>query len=85
MLPQAIADMLDEDAVVFHEFDNCAVGVVIRFGQDPVICYDYNYVIAQLMQDMSEEDAVEHFHFNIIGAYIGKQTPFFIVRPDTDV
>jgi hypothetical protein len=66
MLPQAIADMLDEDAIVFHEFDNCAVGVVIRFGQDPVICYDYNYVI-------------------IIGAYIGKQTPFFIVRPDTDV
>ena len=30
------------------------------------------------MQDMSEEDALEHFDYNIAGSYVGETTPIFL-------
>ena len=32
------------------------------------------------MKDMGEEDAVEHFEFNIQGAWVGDDTPGFLYR-----
>jgi Txe/YoeB family toxin of Txe-Axe toxin-antitoxin module len=29
-------------------------------------------------QGMSEIDAIEHLNYNVIGAYVGEQTPIFI-------
>jgi hypothetical protein len=29
---------------------------------------------------MTEEEALEYFHFNVVGAYVGKFTPVFITR-----
>jgi hypothetical protein len=63
--------------------DEAILGVVNRFGQDPILCYDYEKVISQLVTDgMSMEEAVEWFDFNIIGAWVGDGTPCFIVRDD---
>lgn len=28
--------------------------------------------------DMTEEDALEHFSYNVLGSYVGEQTPIFI-------
>ena len=34
-----------------------------------------------LMADgTSEEDALEHFNFNIIGGYVGERTPIFLTN-----
>ena len=44
----------------------------------PSVAYDYDKVIEILTEDMSYEDAVEYFEFNIIGAWMGETTPLFI-------
>ena len=67
-----------ENLIKIDGFDDCIVGVVNRFNQEPILCYDYNKVITKLSKDMSYEDAIEYFDFNIIGAYVGEQTPCFL-------
>lgn len=60
-------------------FDDCFVGVVERFGQEPIACYDREKVLAQLMGDgMDQDEAEEYFQFNQIGAWIGPKTPCFL-------
>jgi len=59
-------------------FDDCVIGIVHSFSGEPILAYDYHKVIEKLMKDMSEEDAIEHFNFNIVGAYVGKKTPIYI-------
>jgi len=68
----------NEDALFADGFDNAVIGIVERFGmREPIVLYDRTKVIAILMQHMSEEEAVEHFEFNIIGAWMGDNTPAF--------
>lgn len=40
--------------------------------------YDASRIAAKLETDMSYEEAVEYFDFNIQGAYLGEKTPIFI-------
>jgi hypothetical protein len=62
-------------------FDKAIVGVVHRMDT-MAICYDKNKVIEILMEDMSYEDAIEYFDFNIAGAWVGESTPFFLETMD---
>jgi len=41
-------------------------------------------MIAKLIRDdgMEEEDAIEHFHYNMMGAYVGENTPVFLFTED---
>ena len=67
------------DAFKMDGFDDCVLGVCYRFGQEPIIAYDQNKVIAKLQEDgMTEEEAIEFFEFNQIGAWVGDTTPCFI-------
>jgi hypothetical protein len=61
-------------------FENAFVGSSISaFNREQVAIYDYEECIAVLIQqDMSEEDAVEHFQYNVIGSWVGEDTPVFI-------
>jgi hypothetical protein len=61
----------------------------IEFG--PVVAYNTNKIIEILMLDMGEEDslesdryldAIEHFEYNIDGAYVGEFTPFHMPMYD---
>tara|TARA_R110000824_G_scaffold94837_2_gene228511 strand:+ start:566 stop:820 length:255 start_codon:yes stop_codon:yes gene_type:complete len=63
-----------------EQFDEALVGYVNRFGQETIACYDYDLVMEALQthQDMSYEEAVEWYHFNMIGAWAGERTPCFI-------
>jgi hypothetical protein len=82
-LDDRIAELADDDAVTFPQFDECAVGVVLVNGVR-VVCYDYNAVIRVLEKDMPPEDAVEYFYFNVEGGYYGPGTPVFLRTPDGD-
>jgi hypothetical protein len=62
-------------------FDEAILGVVQRMGIQ-AICYDQDKVIEILMKDMSYEDAIEYFEFNIAGAWVGEATPFFLQKMD---
>jgi hypothetical protein len=43
--------------------------------------YDANLVIQSLItdQEMTEEEALDWFEYNVIGSYMGENTPIFIV------
>ena len=60
-------------------FDKAFLGVASRFGMDEVFAYDYDMVLKILQErdGLCHDDAVEHFHVNIIGAWVGKKTPLF--------
>lgn len=60
-------------------FDDCILGVALRYGSEPFIVYDMDKVIGKLVDDgMSLEEAEEYFEFNILGAYVGPSTPGYI-------
>ena len=61
-----------------NEFDRAVLGTSQRIGMEDCIVYDVNEVLLILMQDMSEEDALEHFDYNIAGSYVGETTPIFL-------
>jgi hypothetical protein len=62
------------------------VGVVERFGMDPVACYDRERVIALYEQrdGATREEAIEFFEFNVLGAWAGDGTPCFLTRMTLD-
>jgi len=60
-------------------FDDCIVGIVERFGSEPILCYDRQAVLEKSMEDgMTREEAEEYFSFNQIGAWVGETTPCFL-------
>ena len=72
---------LSNETIVYPDLEEALVGVVSRFGQSDIACYDYHKVIEIYMQQgMSQEEAVEYFEFNTIGSWLGETTPCFIKR-----
>ena len=61
-------------------FDDAIIGVAERIGMEPVVAYDTDKIIEILSRDMTEDEAVEYFDFNIIGAYVGERTPIYIKK-----
>ena len=78
-----IHEMYDGLMIMDH-FDDCIIGVIRGIGNEEKVCYSYQKVIAKLMRDdeMEEEDALEHFYYNMMGAYVGENTPVFLFTED---
>jgi hypothetical protein len=38
--------------------------------------------LEQLCKELTPEEAVEYFEFNILGAYVGEKTPIFLTFKD---
>ena len=71
----------NSEALFCDGYDHALVGVAERFGMNPVAAYDYDKIIQTLVDGgCSHEEAVEFFEFNIVGAWMGENTPVFI-RP----
>ena len=65
--------------------DDAIIGVGESFNRQMVLVYSEQIIIKNLMKmDMSEEEAVEFYHFNIIGSYNGEGMPIFIRQYDED-
>lgn len=71
-----------EGLVLADGLEAAFLGLMMRFNVlDPIACYDYDKVIAIFVAEgMTEEDAIEHFEYNVIGAWVGDRTPCFIRR-----
>jgi hypothetical protein len=69
---------LAEGAVILEGFDDCIVGVSESFGEEPRIIYSKKQIITKLMEDMSQEDAMDYYYYNIVGGMFGTQNPIFI-------
>ena len=63
-----------------EQFDDAVMGVSQRIGWENCIVYDAKKIIEILTEDMSEQDALDHFDFNIAGSYVGDTTPVFLWR-----
>jgi hypothetical protein len=60
-------------------FDPALIGVVRGKDDCAVAAYARSGCITVLTQSgISQQDAEEHFEFNVQGAYLGKHTPVFI-------
>ena len=70
----------EHELMIMNGFDDCIAGVVERFGERPIVCYDYTKIIDKLQthSNMSYDEAVEYHEYNQLGAWIGPGTPCFI-------
>lgn len=76
-----IAEMWpDYKMMIMDGYDDCIVGVLERFGQDPCVLYDRDKVLDKLQDEgMTEEESVEWYEYNQLGAWVGPGTPGFVV------
>jgi hypothetical protein len=74
--------MREEGLLLADGLEHAFIGLVMRFNVlEPIACYDYDEVIQGYIEDgMTEEEAVEFFEFNVIGAWAGERTPCYIRR-----
>ena len=68
----------ENECLLADGFDQSLVGVTQ--GVNPVAIYDVNLMVNHLVaqHEMTEEDAVEHLEFNVVGAYVGEKTPMYV-------
>ena len=73
---------INDKALLADGFDEAIDGMCIQFGQLPIVAYDYNKCIDILIKrdGMSESEAIEYFDFNVVGSYMGPNSPVFIRR-----
>ena len=68
----------DDEIMCADGFDEAIVGVAYMFGGNAVALYDRNKIIETLVDEgLTEEEAWEHYDFNIAGGYVGEKTPIF--------
>ena len=67
------------DLLKMDGFNEAIIGEVMRFN-DRFILYDHKKVIEILMRDMSQEEALEYWEFNQVGACVGDGTPAFLME-----
>ncbi|MAH46640.1 hypothetical protein CMI37_12485 [Candidatus Pacearchaeota archaeon] len=85
LLADRLLDIGVEDALVMDGYDDCVIGVLERFGMEPIVLYDKEKVINKLVEDGCDgyEGANEFYEFNQLGAWVGDKTPGFLIRlPD---
>jgi len=85
---ERLAAETDGEGILYDNLEEALIGICRRFNQPPVAMYSYDKCIEILMRDsegeegLSEEDryfqAVEHFEFNTLGAWVGEYTPAFL-------
>ena len=72
--------MSQQDLLLATGLEKAFLGIVMRFCMtEPVAAYDYETCIQTFEADgMTRDEAIEYFEFNVIGAWVGEQTPMFI-------
>ena len=67
----------DEDIIIPDGFEKAFVGIATQFNK-PIAIFDRQKCLEILCRDMSYEDAVDYFSYNVEGAYVGENTPAFL-------
>ena len=71
----------NEDMLFADGFDDALVGYVERITLPTIACYNKDKCIEILMKDMTSFEAEEYFYYNVVGAYVGENTPCFLTSP----
>ena len=61
-------------------FDEAIIGSIISFGRKEIVLYSTQKILDIMVErdDMTQEEALEFFDFNIIGSYNGEGMPAFL-------
>ena len=67
------------DVLIANGFDDAIMGIVERYGMNPVVLYNKNKClkILQKRDGMTESEAIDFYYYNIVGAYVGEYTPCY--------
>ena len=92
MVDQSFAEALEAlseenpEALKADGFDAAFVGYGYQHGSDALAIYDEDKCIKILIErdDMTEEQAVDYFYFNVKGAFVGDGTPIFMTPRSGD-
>ena len=68
------------EALFADGFDDAILGVGRRCGQPSLVVYSTPKCIKILIKKLNctYEEASEYFNFNVVGAWVGENTPLFV-------
>ena len=70
---------LNEEMLFADGFEGAYVGYATQFNKALAV-YDYNLCVKILMDrdGMTDDEAIEYMDFNVLGAWVGENTPLFL-------
>ena len=79
MTREEIAE-INPDALLCDGFDDAIIGMAERINLGPVVAYSVSKIVEIMVErdGMSYEDAIEYYDYNIVGSWMGENTPVFI-------
>ena len=81
-LAEQLLDLGVESALTMDGYDDCAIGILERFGMESIVIYDKEKIIEKLMDEgiPTYEEALEFYEYNQLGGWHGDMTPGFLVK-----
>jgi hypothetical protein len=78
-LEEIIEQYPDEEILKADGFDNCILGYEYNWDGNIRLIYSVKAMLEELVvsEGMTDEDAIEHFEYNIRGGYVGEKTPIW--------
>ena len=80
-------ESFNEEALTADGFDDAIMGIGERCGQPALVVYDRDKCIEILVKQFSDDEdpytaAVEYFEYNVVGSWMGENTPIFVTLYD---
>ena len=57
--------------------------IIGQSDADLRVVYSVEKIVDILSEDMTREEAVEYYEYNILGAYMGEMTPIYVSEHDS--
>ena len=72
---------MNPEAMMSDGFDEAILGMCVQFGAEPLVAYDYEKCVDILIKrdNLNRTEAIDFIQFNVLGAYVGLNTPVFIM------
>lgn len=74
MIDEILEQYEDEEFLKADGFDEAIIGVDENTMR---LIYSVKKCIEILMRDMTSQDAIEYFSYNVSGSYVGEKTPIW--------
>ena len=84
-LSEKVIDSLmgqNPEALLCDGLNDALIGWCFRATKPELAVYDHDKCLEIFMErdGMTHDEAIEHLHYNVIGAWVGENTPVFMVN-----
>ena len=79
-IEEALVEM-EEQTLLMDGFDEAFIGFSQRINEPILAVYSYEEIVRVCMErdGMEYDEAVEYVDFNVVGAWVGEQTPIIVM------